>query len=73
VTDTSVKKDLFARIENLHPDIQRQLLELVKNIAPKGVEGKSLLKYKGTISPEDLEIMSKVIEENCEKVDTGEW
>jgi hypothetical protein len=65
MTDKSVKEDLISRIENLSPDLQRRLLELVNNIAPKGVEGKSLLKYKGTISPEGLGIMSKAIEKSC--------
>jgi hypothetical protein len=40
---------------------------------PQGIEGKSLLRFEGTISVDDLQLMSKAIEDGCEKVDIGEW
>ena len=33
----------------------------------------ALLKYAGTISKEDLEIISEAIEEGCERVDEEGW
>jgi len=73
MADTSVKDDLFAQIEKLSPALQRRLLDFVKTIAPSGVEGKRLLRFEGAIPADDLELMSKTIEEGCEQVDTGEW
>ena len=48
-------------------------LDFSKKLLPKGVEGKSLLKFARTIPLNDLELMSKAIEANCEKVDPSEW
>jgi len=38
-----------------------------------GVPGRSLLKYAGSIPPDDLNIMSDVIENDCRKIDANEW
>ena len=38
-----------------------------------GVSGSGLLKYAGFIAPDDLQIMSKVIEDDCNRIDTDEW
>ncbi|OIP64803.1 MAG: hypothetical protein CO150_04065 [Nitrospirae bacterium CG_4_9_14_3_um_filter_53_35] len=73
MTATSIKKNLIAQIEKLPYDLQLRVLDFAKALIPKGVEGKSLLKFEGAIHTDDLQLMLKAIEENCEKVDTGEW
>ncbi len=49
------------------------MLDFVKSLIPTGVKGKNLLRFEGAIPADDLQLMSKAIEENCEKVDTSEW
>jgi len=71
--DSSIKDDLIAQVENLSTHHQRQVLDFAKSLAPKGVAGKNLLRFEGAIPADDLEQMSKAIEEGCEKVDIGEW
>lgn len=71
--DTSIKENLIARVEGLSPDLQRRVLDFAKSLVPKGVEGKSLLRFEGSIPADDLEQISKAIEEGCEKVDISEW
>ena len=39
----------------------------------RGASGENLLKFAGTISPEDLEEMRKTIEEGCENIASSEW
>jgi len=73
MTVTSIKEDLIAQIDKLPYDLQLRVLDYVKTLIPTGVEGNSLLKFEGAIPPDDLRLMSKAIEENCEKVDTSEW
>ncbi|MBI5409684.1 MAG: hypothetical protein HZA14_10000 [Nitrospirae bacterium] len=73
MTTASIKDNLFAQLDKLPYDLQLRVLDFVKTLIPKGVEGKSLLRFEGAISADDLQLMSKIIEENCEKVDTGEW
>jgi hypothetical protein len=38
-----------------------------------GTSGQKLLRFAGTIPLEDLQVMSKTIEENCEQIDLNEW
>jgi hypothetical protein len=38
-----------------------------------GASGQQLLNLAGTISSEDLELMSKTIREDCEQIDLNEW
>jgi len=73
MTDTLIKDNLISQIGKLPSDLQIRVLDFVKSLVPKGVEGKSLLRFEGTIAADDLQIMSKVIEDNCEKIDTNEW
>lgn len=72
----TIKDSLILQIDKLPYDLQIRVLDFVQTLlsaAPKGVEGKSLLRFEGTISKDDLQVMSKVIEEECEKVDINEW
>jgi len=73
VTTQSLKDSLITQIDKLPHDLQVRVLDIIKALTPKGVEGKSLLRFEGSISPDDLQLMSKAIEEGCEKVDANEW
>lgn len=73
MTATSIKENLIAQIDRLPYDLQLRVLDFAKTLIPKGVEGRSLLKFEKAIPPDDLRLMSKAIKENCEKVDAGEW
>jgi hypothetical protein len=63
----------MTQIDKLPHDLQARVLDIIKALTPKGVEGKSLLRFEGSISADDLQLMSKAIEEGCEKVDINEW
>lgn len=73
MTTAFIKDNLIDQINNLPHDLQLRVLDFVKALIPKGVEGKSLLRFEGAIPVDDLQLMTKAIEENCEKVDTSEW
>ena len=73
MTTQSVKDNLITQIDKLPHDLQVRVLDIIKALTPKGVEGKSLLRFEGSISADDLQLMSKAIEEGCEKVDINEW
>lgn len=68
-----IKDNIFSEIEKLPYELQLRVFDFVKTLAPKGVKGESLLQFEGTISDDDLQLMSKAIEEDCEKVDLNEW
>jgi hypothetical protein len=73
MTTESIKDNLIAQIDKLPHDLQLRVLDFIKALTPKGVEGKSLLRFEGAIPADDLQLMSKAIEEGCEKVDISEW
>ena len=73
MTTQSVKDNLITQIDKLPHDLQVRVLDIIKALTSKGVEGKSLLRFEGSISEDDLQLMSKAIEEGCEKVDINEW
>jgi len=73
MTATLVKNSLIAQLDKLPYDLQLRVLDFAKALIPKGIQGKTLLRFEGAIPAEDLQLMSKAIEGGCEKVDTSEW
>ena len=73
MTNAVIRDNLIAQLDKLPYDLQLRVLDFAKNLVPKGVQGKSLLRFEGIISDDDLQLMSKTIEDGCEKVDIGEW
>ena len=73
MTNAAIRDNLIAQLDKLPPDLQLRVLDFVSALVPKGISGKSLLKFEGAIPVEDLKLMSAAIEEGCEKVDINEW
>ena len=73
MTTTLMKETFIAQFDELPYDLQLRVFDFAKALIPKGVAGKSLLRFEGAIPTDDLEIMAKVIEESCERVDINEW
>lgn len=73
MTTSLIKDNFMAQFDKLPLDLQLRALDFVKSLIPKGIEGKNLLRFEGIIPADDLRLITKAIEENCEKVDLGEW
>ena len=61
-------QEIVQRLNKLTPVQQKQILNSVLSFLGepiRGISGKELLKFVGTISKEDLEIMKQTIEEGC--------
>ena len=72
----TVKKEIINQIGLLDYEHQRRVLDFARALVvtcPKGVPGKQLLSFAGTISAADLKDMEQAIENFCEKVDLNEW
>ena len=72
----TIEKELHLEMEALPHTQQRQVLEFARALAitrPRGVPGKDLLNFAGTIAPDDLKLMAEAIEEGCGKVDADGW
>lgn len=74
--ETPILNELTKKIQSLPDNLQRQVLIFVDALqasSMRGVAGKALLEFAGTISPEDLTLMEQAVESGCEQVDGSEW
>jgi hypothetical protein len=73
---TSTVDEVVAQLEKLPQEQQQRVLEFAQTLnqsKPSGVPGRKLLRFAGTIPPDDLRAMSEAIKEGCERVDANEW
>ena len=74
--DTSILDKVVEQLRGMPQNLQKQVLEFAKTLTDstvQGVPGSQLLRFAGTIQPNDLVSMSEAIEQGCEQVDTNEW
>jgi len=78
----SIEQDILRQLKVLPDDQQRRVLDFARALgtaalrqtpAPHGVPGRTLLRFAGTITPEDLHQMTQAVEEECERIDPGDW
>ncbi len=70
-----IKDRIINELDSLNQDQQKKLLDyvLTLKVSKKVTSGKDLAEYSGIISKEDLAVMEKGIEKDCEQVDFNEW
>ncbi|HEV2150536.1 MAG TPA: hypothetical protein VGR37_24260 [Longimicrobiaceae bacterium] len=72
----ALEREIHERLAVLGPEQQRQVLEYARALseAPRrGVPGKALLRFSGTIPADDLRAIARAVEEDCERVDPNGW
>jgi len=75
----SLAHEINQQVTLLSPVQQQEVLGFIRSInsstakPSKGTPGKDLLKFVGSISSEDLELMQTAIEEGCGQVDPDGW
>jgi hypothetical protein len=74
--DTHIVTEVVEQLRDLPHELQLRVLEFVRALAlsaPHGVPGRRFLRFAGAIAADDLDVMSRVIEEACGQVDDQEW
>ena len=74
--NSEIISEAAAQMAILPYKFQKRALKFIQELSlpqKSGVPGKNLLKYAGFIPPDDLRIMSDVIENDCRKIDINEW
>ena len=66
-------EQIIHAVMRLTPDAQQKVLDFTSALMPRGVPGKELLRFAGTIPADDLERMTRAIEAECERIDANEW
>jgi len=73
---TPLIEKVVKHLETLPYESQRRVLEFAEALAvstPRGVPGRTLLRFAGSIPLDDVERMRQAIEQGCEQVDADEW
>lgn len=71
-----LEQEIVSELHKLPTVGQQQVLAFVRALAaelPKGVAGRELLQFAGTIDLDDLSLMNRAIQTACEGVDHDEW
>ena len=74
--DNSLNELISQELQGLTAPQQEKVLGFVQSLkmsGSKGTPGSNLLRFMGAISKEDLQIMTTVIEEECERIDDDAW
>ena len=74
--DTPIIDEVVQELKTLPHELQRRVLEFTRGLVPstpRGVPGRQLLRFAGTISRDDALLMREAIEHGCERVDAHEW
>ena len=74
--DTPIVDKVIEQLKSLPHDLQWRVLEFTRALAqstPRGVPGQQLLRFAGTITPHDAQLMCEAIEQGCEQIDANEW
>lgn len=77
--DEEIKRRVLENLDTLDRPGKLEVLDLSEALSSRARlpaerdTRAALLKYAGTISKEDLDLISEAIEEGCEKVDEEGW
>lgn len=73
---TSIIDQVIEQLRSMPQPLQRQVLKFARTLFSsqiQGVPGQQLLQFAGAIPRDDLQLMQKAIEQDCEQVDMNEW
>jgi predicted GNAT family N-acyltransferase len=72
----SIIDEVIEQLRVMPQHLQWQVLEFARmlvNAEVRGTPGQQLLRFAGSIPPNDLQLMREAIEQDCERVDSNEW
>lgn len=68
--------EVIEQLQIMPQHMQWQVLEYVRALVKEevqGTPGQQLLRFAGSISPDDLQLICEAISQDCERVDLDEW
>lgn len=71
---TKIRQQILSALDQLNKRQQESLLAFIKSLIEKKPNNKpDILKMSGKIEKDDLKLMKKAIQEDCEKINPDEW
>ena len=74
--EISTLNEVIEQLQRMPQSLQQQVLEFARSLTGspiRGVPGSQLLRFAGTISLQDIELMREAIAQDCEQADLNEW
>lgn len=73
--DQQVKYELLRQLDQLSVDKQKRVVDFARRLASEEEKGevRDLLRFAGSIPPDDLAAMATAIEVACEQTHPAEW
>jgi hypothetical protein len=74
--ETPIVEEVIEQLKTLPQELQWRVLEFTRALAqstPRGVPGRQLIRFAGSIPPDEARLMIEAIEQGCERVDTNDW
>ena len=74
--NTPIIDKVIEQLKALPHELQWRVLEFTRALTlstPRGVPGRQLLRFAGTVSSDDAQLMREAIEQGCVQIDTNEW
>jgi hypothetical protein len=71
-----VRNEIVARLDKLPTEMQERVLQFVTSLVaptPRGESGAVLRRFAGSLDPVSAQEMIRAIDEECERVNAGEW
>lgn len=72
----NVRDEIARQVEKLPPDLQERVLRFAASLAASAAAGESgsgLRQFSSSLDSVSARQMSQAIEEECERVDAGDW
>ncbi len=72
----ALRQEIARKVDDLPPDLQAQVLKFVAALAtsaPVGEHGSTLRQFSSSLDALSARQMIQAIEEDCERVEAGEW
>lgn len=72
----AIINEVVEQLKIMPQHLQWQVLEFARSLVKtemQGTPGQQLLRFAGSIPPDDLRLMQEAIEQDCEQIDTSEW
>jgi hypothetical protein len=69
--NNTVISEVIQQMEALPVHLQQQVLAFIQELATlvrRGIPGRQMLRFAGTIPPDDLQLMYQAIKEDCERI-----
>lgn len=74
--DTLIVDEVVENLKQLPLEFQQRVLDFTRALTtsmPRGIPGQQLLRFAGSISAQDVELMKEAIEQGCGQVDAHGW